>query len=53
MNHIPTFGEFSASLNESIETFNINSIEDLSTIDDIIKVTEAMNQSDPIMWRGM
>ena len=53
MNHIPTFSEFNASLNESIETFNINSIEDLSTIDDIIKVAEAMNQSDPVMWRGM
>jgi len=41
MNHIPTFSEFNASLNESIETFNINSIEDLSTIDDIIKVARS------------
>jgi hypothetical protein len=53
MNYILTFKQFNASLNESMQSYSINSKEDLNIIDDIIAAAEAMNQSDPVMWRGM
>lgn len=52
-NYIPSFSEFTASLNETMDSYSVNNAEELSIIDDIIDVAKQMKASDPVMWRGM
>ena len=45
--------EFNTFITEKIDRLKIASVDDLSIVDKFIEAAKKMNQSDPVLWRGM